>query len=172
MKVICIIILVLISINYVARGNTIKDEGAAGTARPPWVTNAPAVHEVPLPAVHEVSLPGVGSSSTPRVMCCEEEWAPFGDKCYYFSKGTLTWQSARNWCRDFGGGDLARVDTSQLNYFIAGSGKTTTWIGLNDVSIISFIISALNDPLGMSLLDAFYAGLSNTSFLYYYMSYS
>lgn len=55
-----------------------------------------------------------------------------GDSHYYCSKDPASWSSAKNICAS-NGGHLAKVTSSEENYFLANQLQTqTAWIGLSD----------------------------------------
>uniref|UniRef100_A0A3Q3AN93 C-type lectin domain-containing protein n=1 Tax=Kryptolebias marmoratus TaxID=37003 RepID=A0A3Q3AN93_KRYMA len=71
--------------------------------------------------------------SLSELRCSGPDWYEFGDFCYKPFGDKKTWHDARRMCRNLGGGNLASIDMSYDQAFVAGAvlqGKADAWIGL------------------------------------------
>ncbi|KAG7496606.1 hypothetical protein JOB18_021858 [Solea senegalensis] len=64
--------------------------------------------------------------------CCPLEWDTFEDTCYLFSKTSLNWHAARDWCNAKEAHLVILTTDKEWDFVTTRSTGTFFWVGLND----------------------------------------
>ncbi|XP_008322850.1 C-type lectin domain family 10 member A-like [Cynoglossus semilaevis] len=64
--------------------------------------------------------------------CCPLEWDTFGGSCYFYSKMSLTWHRARDWCNSHDSHLLILSSDKEWDYVVQHAHGGFYWIGLTD----------------------------------------
>uniref|UniRef100_A0A3Q3EE66 CD209 antigen-like protein C n=1 Tax=Labrus bergylta TaxID=56723 RepID=A0A3Q3EE66_9LABR len=63
---------------------------------------------------------------------CKDGWEQHGEKCYFFSTKKSTWNEREDECRQHGGGDLVKIDSTEELRDVMADAEDKFWIGLTD----------------------------------------
>uniref|UniRef100_A0A8C6T562 C-type lectin domain-containing protein n=1 Tax=Neogobius melanostomus TaxID=47308 RepID=A0A8C6T562_9GOBI len=64
--------------------------------------------------------------------CCPLEWESVESSCFYFSRASLNWHDARDWCHAHQSQLLILTDDKDWDYMRSHVGDTFYWVGLTD----------------------------------------
>uniref|UniRef100_A0A8C6TDI1 C-type lectin domain-containing protein n=1 Tax=Neogobius melanostomus TaxID=47308 RepID=A0A8C6TDI1_9GOBI len=66
------------------------------------------------------------------ILRCPLQWESVESSCFYFSRASLNWHDARDWCHAHQSQLLILTDDKDWDYMRSHVGHTFYWVGLTD----------------------------------------
>ncbi|XP_030580908.1 asialoglycoprotein receptor 1-like [Archocentrus centrarchus] len=83
-------------------------------------------------ATIKCSLKRIINNSSSTEGCCPPDWTAFEFSCYYFSRGSLSWNDSRDWCETQQAHLVILRADKEWDFVIHRTAPQQFWIGLSD----------------------------------------